>query len=72
MMRCGQVRALGTYIDFANILTLALAGRPTIRIPLSPLFTACGPDFPAVDGLCPNPEESQEETGMKTIPIFIP
>jgi hypothetical protein len=72
MMCCGQVWPLGTYLSFANRLTLEVAVRLTIRGSLFPLFTGCGLGFPAVDGLCPNPEESPDAMGMNRLPIFIP
>lgn len=72
MMRCGQVWPLGTYLSFANILTLWFAWIGTIRFRLSPLFTGCGTGFLAVDEMCPNPRESQDASGIKAIPIFIP
>ena len=72
MMRCGQVWPLGTYLSFANILTLEVVDKRTIRCPLSPLFTDCGQQFPAVDELCPNPREIQDATGINLLPIFIP
>lgn len=72
MMRCGQVRPLGVNTLFANMLTLEVDLSLTIRCSPSPLFTACGKLFQAVDELCPTPEVNRQVARINSALIFIP